>query len=123
MRMVINGREIEKEIADYEPCIYQLRVDSHGRLWVTHSRSVRDLSEGIMISYDVFDPDGRYAQRVQIACEGSAESDHLHFVGEDRVVLVRGASEQMIASIGPGGGGAAEVSGVPLEVICYRVPS
>ncbi|MBD3236483.1 MAG: hypothetical protein GF330_07255, partial [Candidatus Eisenbacteria bacterium] len=41
MRMVINGREIEKEIADYEPCIYQLRVDSHGRLWVTHSRSVR----------------------------------------------------------------------------------
>lgn len=125
MQMVIHGREIEKEIAEYDQCIVGLRVDEEGRIWVTHSGSSRDLPEGVLLTYDVFDPQGRYDQRVSVACEGSAETDRIFFVGPERAVLVRGASDTMIARMGPGGGGGggAELTDVPIEVICYRVAS
>ncbi len=93
--MLANGQpiEVEKEIADFEPCVSALYVTGRGDLWVDHSRSFRNLPEGVLARLDQFDPAGRYAERIELAYGEKQEGDVLHVIDEGRFVILRLAGE------------------------------
>jgi len=110
-----------REIEPCPPAITSLYVDADDRLWVQHSRSGEDLPPGIMQAYDLFDPHGRYLQRVLVACEGDPEYDGLQFLPDGRVLLIKGLvlagmAQSDLGSIPLGEG---EDSG-NMEFVCYR---
>jgi hypothetical protein len=121
--VVINGERvpIEAEAEDHDPCILGLHVTAGEELWVLSSRSRREQPEGILQTYDVFDPQGRFVRQVAFAVAGDAERDRLFLLGEDRAVLVTGFVDAARASIGAGDDDEAADEAAPLEVIGYRI--
>lgn len=124
----IGGISIPYSIAieEYEPAISYwhrgLRVDDEGQLWVVSSRGIREQPEGIMLTYDVFDSQGRFVRQVAVPCEGDGVDDALFFLGRDRVVLVKGYLDSLAAQFGRGTAFSSgdEEHTVP-EVVCYRI--
>jgi hypothetical protein len=101
--------------------ISNLHVDNEGNLWVLHSRSNENLPAGIMQTYDLFDPEGRYLQQVSIACEGDPEFDGLEFLDDGRILLIKGyvlagMARSDLGSIPLG----EEEESSPMEIICCR---
>jgi hypothetical protein len=82
--------EIVPVIEPANPVIAGLSVDEGGDLWVKHSRSGDDRPPGVLLTYDRFDPTGRYVQAVSIACEGDPAYDDLEFLPDGRVLLIKG---------------------------------
>jgi hypothetical protein len=121
MRMVINGREIEKEISDHDPAIARLRVDAAGRLWVLPRTNVPRPPAGVMETYDVFDASGRFTHQVAVRCPGEPRRDRLFFLDDGRAVLVQGYADALEAALGGGGAGEESEEAAPLTLICYRV--
>jgi hypothetical protein len=123
MRMVINGREVPKEIADTDPCIDQLWVDDAEQLWVLSSRSDRDQPDGVFQIYDIFDERGRFVRQTAVTCPGDPLEDGLFLLGKGRAILVRGLVASAVAMVGEAGGDDTADEGDPpvLEVICYRM--
>jgi hypothetical protein len=122
-RMVINGREVEKEISDTDPAIADLWVDDRGELWVLHSRSGDDQPRGVMQTYDVFDSRGHLVRQVAVGCPGDFREDRLFLLGGGRAVLVRGMLSSMVSLVGARGGeesGSEEEGGI--EIVCYQLP-
>ena len=72
-----------------EPVIGYLYVDEGGNLWVQHDRSDRDQPEGVMQTFDVFDPEGGFMRSVAVACDGDFANDILRFVDDGRLVLLK----------------------------------
>jgi len=91
-----------------------------GTLWVRSSRATQDQPAGIMLTYDVFDHDGLFAEQVQFACPGHGTEDALFFAGPDRMILVCGFMDSVRATFG-GVDGYEDVEAAPLEIVCYRV--
>jgi hypothetical protein len=114
--------EIKAEFSETEPDVTQMRIDSDDNLWVQHSRSSRELDEGILFSYDVFDPDGHYMKKVDIRCPGDPLNDGLIFAGDNRIIKVTGFVDAFIALQGGGAvEGEDEEEAEPMEVICYSI--
>jgi hypothetical protein len=110
-----------REIESSPQVIAGLHVDGVGRLWVLHSRSDEDLPDGVMQSYDLFDPTGLYLRRVFIECEGNPEYDGLRFLPDGRLLLMKGL---VLASMAQ-----SDLGNIPLgedeessnmEFICYQ---
>lgn len=114
--------EINAEFCETEPDITTLHVDGSGQLWVQHSRSTRELPEGILVVYDVFDEAGHFVRQVSVECPGDPLNDGLIFAGDDRVIQITGFVDAFIALQG---GGAVETDEEeepePMEIICYNV--
>jgi len=91
-----------------------------GTLWVRNSRSAAGQPDGVMLTYDVFDAQGRFAEQVQVVCPGDGEEDALFFAGPDRMLLVRGFMDAIRAMFG-GVEGHDGDEAVPMEVVCYAV--
>jgi hypothetical protein len=78
--------EISYELEPTEPAILALEIDARGRLWVRHSRGALDPQTAGSVAYDIFDREGCLVEVIDVACD---ETDGLHFLGGDRVMLVR----------------------------------
>ena len=111
--------------ADTDPAITSLRVDDEGLLWVLSSRGDRDQPDGILCSYDVFDQEGSYLRRVQVACPGNGQQDRLMFVGHGLVFQITRLTESLAVMRGAVTDDDERESedddGVPMEVICHRI--
>jgi hypothetical protein len=114
--------DITWEVETHEQAISGMHVAADNTLWVQHSRSGRDQSPGVLLTYDLFDSQGRYLQEVSIACEGDPNYDGLIFLEDGRVLLVKGLVLARMTSSGSQGAvyGDEEETG-PLEVICCRM--
>jgi hypothetical protein len=111
-----------REIDSYERAIMSLHVGEGDTLWVQHSRSGRNQPRGILLTYDLFGPEGRYLQQVSVACEGDPAFDGLELLPDGRVLLIKGYVLARMASLDARGVsfGEEDESG-PLEVICCRM--
>jgi hypothetical protein len=99
-----------------------LTVREDGTLWVRTSRGSRDQPDGVMLTYDVFDHEGRFQKQVAVQCPGRAREDALFFAGPDRMILVKGFMDAVVAMIGGGvTDEEADEEPAPMEVICYAV--
>jgi hypothetical protein len=115
---------VERNLSDYELTITDIFVDDAGILWVQSSRSGRQQPDGILLTYDTFDAEGRFLQQVSVSCPGDASYDGLKFLGDGRVLLIKGlvmakwaATDAQNVDFGD------DVSDEPMEVVCYRIKS
>jgi hypothetical protein len=110
------------EIEPTEQYVSGLHVTTDGTLWVAHNRSTHDLPEGIFTEYDTFDPQGRWRQRVRVACDGDPDYDGLIFLNDDRVLLVKGLVLARLTATGSQGAVFEEDGGEgEMEVVCCRM--
>jgi hypothetical protein len=114
--------EVRQTLEETNQVIAGLFVDAAGNLWVKHCRSGDDRSPGVLLTYDLFDPEGRYVQEVSVAGEGNPLYDDLEFLPDGRVLLIKGYVLAQWSSFDFGTvdwNDEEEVS--PLEVICCRL--
>jgi hypothetical protein len=118
-----NPAGLKTHIEDVAPTVSNLYVTDANELWVENSRSAEAGPDGTVLTYDVFDPAGRFVRQAALACEADPLDDKLFWVGDDRVVIVKGAVPAMYASMA--GGGTADEDEEPafdeMEVVCYRL--
>ncbi|MBD3336657.1 MAG: hypothetical protein GF355_14185 [Candidatus Eisenbacteria bacterium] len=112
--------EARSSVGETEVAIVGMRVARDGSLWVVSSRGNFEQPEGVMLTYDVFDPEGHFKRQISMACEGDGAEDWLLFPGEDRAFLIKGLIDAAVAMQGAGAGGDEDA--MPMEVVCYKVP-
>jgi hypothetical protein len=114
--------EMPRELDSYEPAITEMFVQDNGTLWVQHSRSGRNQPEGVLLTFDTFDPEGKYVQEVSVAAEGDPAYDGVKFLDDERVLLIKGYVLARWVSRGAQNAtfGEDEETG-PMEIICCRV--
>ena len=119
-----NPAGLDTHVEDVAATVTNLHVTDDNHLWVEHSRSAQTGPEEAFLTFDVFDPAGRFERQVALVCEGDPLDDKLFWANDDTVVLVKGAIPAMYASMA--GGGTADEDAEPepddMEVICFRVP-
>ncbi len=100
-----------------------LRFRSDGSIWSLGARGIRDLPQGTLAVFDVFDRSGEYRRQVALKGAGDPLRDGLFFVGNDRLVVIKGYMESMAAQFGSGTTGLDddEDEGSKLAVVCYRL--
>ena len=116
------NQQMPSEIYDCAPTITDLYVDDQNRLWVENSRSAEAGPDEAMLTYDIFDPSGRFTHQVALVCEGDPVNDELFRVRDDMVVLVKGSIPAMYASMAPNVEADDEAADAFMEVVCYRIP-
>lgn len=105
-------------VTDVEPDISSVRVQPDGSVWVLTSRGVRDLDEGVLAVWDVFDAEGVFTHQARIHAEGNGRLDAMFLVGEDRLVLVRNFLNTLMSSLSAETG---DEEAEPMEVISGRL--
>jgi hypothetical protein len=105
-----------------QPDISGLEIGNDGNLWVTTSRSGIDQPEGILTTWDVFNPDGHFIKTVSAKCEGDGENDILIWTPDGNALLVTGFVEALAALQGGGGAETEEdEEAEPMEVVFMKV--
>ena len=112
----------EFDLKKTERAITSLQVDGKNRLWVQHARSNRNLPAGVFQKLDLYDAHGTWQREVSLACEGSPVSDGLRFLGDGRVLLIKGFVVARLACLGSGMATLGEDDTDRIEIICYRLP-
>lgn len=101
--------------------VLSLLPRADGTLWVVSSHGGLDAPDGVIATFDVYDPDGHFTRQVSVRGEGDFGDDGVHFVG-DRLYVVRGLRSAQRAQMG---GGDEELSdedienAEPMSLICY----
>jgi hypothetical protein len=110
------------EVDPCDPAIGELIVAGDGRLLVAHAASGRDLPDGVLTRYDVFDPSGLWSHDLLVRCQADRAHDGLIWLDDGRVLLVRGLQLARLTASGNGGQVTDEADGAwAIEVICCRV--
>jgi hypothetical protein len=112
----------EFDLEKTERAITALNVDGRGRLWVQHSRSNRELPAGTFLNLDLYDRAGHWQREVRLVCEGNPVSDGLRFLGDGRVLLIKGFVVARLSCLGAGAGTLGEDDTETIEIVCYRIP-
>jgi len=112
----------EFDLKKTERAINTLHIDGQGRLWVQHSRSNRDLPEGVFLSLDLYDEAGRWQREVHLKCEGNPVSDGVRFLRDGRILLIKGFVVARLACLGSGVATLGEDETETIEIICYKLP-
>jgi len=110
------------DISKTVPDINRMRFSSGGNLWVTTGHTGFDEPQGILATYDVFDPDGHFIKKVAARCEGDGQQDVLFWAPDGSAVLVTGFTDALMAlqTSGIGGGGGGDDEAEPMEVVYLR---
>jgi len=99
-----------------------IRVRDNGEIWALSGRGVRDQPEGVMATFDVFDHGGEFVRTVSLAGPDDGFADGVFFVGDDRVVVVKGYVESLAAQFGNGSTYSADDDSPESPyVICYEM--
>ncbi len=117
--------EVKTEICETEPVITSIDLAPDGSIWVNTNRSAFEQPEGVLMTFDVFSPDGHFIKQLQVACEGDGANDGFFMISPDRAILVKGLVSGVMAMQGGLGAGSAggEEEEAPMEVIYYKVAS
>lgn len=111
------------KISDFNKDVETIFVREDGSLWVLTSNGTRNLPDDIAGTFDVFDPEGRFARQVTLKVEGSPLTDGYYFVG-DRFYVV---TDLLQAAISLQSGGQSLQIGddepEPMSVICFKLGS
>ncbi|MBU2502156.1 6-bladed beta-propeller [bacterium] len=105
--------------SDRHQAVGQLFFRDDGSLWVQSGQSRWRPAEGLFTSFDVYDREGRFVQRVDLKADADARNDGLFFAG-DRAYVVTDLFDAMLASFGTSGGEAAALDAEPVTVIAYE---
>ena len=91
-------------------------------MWVSTSRGTRELPEGMALLYDVFDASGNFVRQAAIFADFDPDRDLFRFLGQDRCVVVMGAGEGFLNSMGASSDADGEAAEAPIiEAIVYEI--
>ncbi|MFQ5599971.1 MAG: 6-bladed beta-propeller [Candidatus Krumholzibacteriia bacterium] len=108
------------EVSDRDRDIRWMEVTDSGHVWVLSSRGAKRAPEGALGTFDVFDAQGRFQQRVTLAGEGDFEEDRFILVA-DRLFVVTQFAAAVRAMMGSAPEDDEDVDDAePMAVICYR---
>ena len=107
-------------VSDFEPAVTWVHADSHGNTWVQTSRSGVNQPDGIMLSYDIFNSDGKFIKQYAFACDGDTEHDLMFFIDDNRCLLVKGFHDSVAAMQGVSTT-EDEEEPEPVSVISYTI--
>jgi hypothetical protein len=93
--------DISIEPLDVEPAIVYmnrgLRVHDDGTLWILTTHGIRKPDNGAMVTFDVFEDDGRYTKKVNVHGDWNGREDGIFLLDRDRAVVVTGYADAMIS--------------------------
>ena len=123
VRPIINVNNAQQDrdwqICDTDPAISRIAYNfDDDTVWVLTPGGSSEQPEGILETWDVFSPDGRYLRRVPIPLGHEMNEGTSFLVGGGRLIVLRGSTSA------PGESDEeleAEEEPEPLEVICYRI--
>lgn len=105
------------EVAPVHQTIGQMHFREDGSLWVQNARDQwRTADQGRFTSFDVYDDEGRYVQRVTLNLDADATQDGLFFAG-NRLYLVTDLMAAFMSQMGTEADLDEEPE--PVSVICY----
>jgi hypothetical protein len=118
--------EFETTYCETEPAITALQYTRDGHLWVETSRGTRDNPDGIMLTFDVFDPEGHFARQVALPLDASAIDDAVILNDTaSRLILVKGFTDGLLTlqggSRGEGDAEEGDDEPAPMEVVVYAM--
>ena len=114
--------EMEYDIEKHPPVIRDLFIDGTGRIWVENNRSRLDQPDGILMTFDVFQPDGRFENQVRIRCDADSEYDELYILDENHAVIVTGGIDAFFGAMAGGAMSDEIESDVELlELVYYSI--
>jgi hypothetical protein len=119
--------EIGVAPSDHEPAITTtqrgLRVHPDGTIWVLTTRGIRGQDPGVMATFDVFSPAGKYLRQVAVHHEADARHDGVFLLDDERAVVVKGFVDAMMVQFTGGrlSVDLAEGEDAVMEVIGCRV--
>jgi hypothetical protein len=106
-------------VHDDHQTIGQLFFREDGTLWVQCSAYRWRAAEGVFTSFDVYDTEGRYQQRVDLVAPADAAEDGLYFAG-DRAYVVTDLFNAIMTSIGGEAGAEVDADAEPVTVIAFE---
>ncbi len=109
--------------SDWFPDIGGIRIGPDGNLWVTSSWSGSGQPEGIIVTWDIFDPDGKFIKQLSLAGEGDGEQDAFFPTSDGGFVQVTGFTEAIQALQRGGQGGSeddVDEDAEPMKVIFHK---
>ena len=114
--------EIERGEAALAYLQRALQLHTDGSLWVLTGRGVRPSEPGVMVVFDVFDPDGVFVRQVALRAPHDGQKVGVFLSGSERILVVKGYLESLAAQFGNGATFSGEdgEADVP-EVICYEM--
>jgi len=134
MRAMVGGGG--SEVEPYDRDVLRLFARPNGELWVWSSEGKQARPGGAIGSFDVFDREGRYLNRLNLRADFDPDRDNFLIVQDRLFVLKEALSAPTSMSQGGGGGGGqmvmvqlgnrAEDDGEeanPYGVICYALPN
>ena len=105
-------------ISEDHQAVAQLFFRDDGTLWVQSGAQRWRSGEGLFTSFDVYDRQGGFVQRVDLVADADAAEDGLFFVG-DRAYVVTDLWSAVMSSVG-GDGSDAFGDAEPVTVISYE---
>ena len=103
------------KISDVHQTVARILFRDDGSLWVQTGQDQWRTQAGRFTSFDVYDREGRFVQRVHLVGPGNPAQDGLFMAGQ-RLYVVSDMLNAMLTSLGAGAGDEAE----PVAVIAYR---
>ena len=92
-----------------------------GSVWVLGSHGAFDVPEGVLVTVDVFDADGRYVRQLALRGEGDYRDDGVHVIG-DRIFVTRGFQAALRAERGLAGE-EEDFDAEQMSVVCFEFAS
>jgi hypothetical protein len=103
-----NAPNITFTVEDAHPDIQDVATGPDGNLWVLTSQGKYRTPAGVIGTYDVFSPEGRFLRQVSLRGEANPKEDEITLAG-DRVIVVRNflsAVRAFAGSVAQDAGGA-----------------
>jgi len=114
------GREVQGvTVEETEADILDLCVLDNGNLAVRTSRGDRERPQGVLTTLDIFDPEGRYLEKLAVMAPGDPRNDAIHLLADGRVVVVVGAIEAYRREQNTERAQENTEADVVVEVVCY----
>jgi hypothetical protein len=110
----------EVKASETDRDIQQIFPRENGDLWVLSSKGAFDAPPGVIATFDVFGPDGKFTRQVTLEGTGNWARDGFHAVG-DRFYVVTGLRSARRAMFGTGEGSETDDEGEPMTLICYSL--
>ena len=108
------------EISPTHVTVNSVHFRDDGSLWVLSSTGVYKRGDGVFASYDVYDRDGRFMNRVHVRGEGDPSEDGMFFVG-DRLYVVTDLFGAFLANFASAEEEAAAEEAEPVSIIAYQL--
>lgn len=111
-----NAPNVTFIVEESHPDIQDVSVGPDGNLWVLTSQGKYRAPAGVLGTYDVFSPEGRFLRQVSLRGEANPKEDEITLAG-DRLIVVRNFLSAVRAFAGSirqeAGGGSAEATAPP----------